>query len=361
MNVASSIVRRGLEAHATHGEDVQKNLPVWGVLMLAATAVVYVVAMFTIEYTFGRLIPTLLMIEAPADDISFNSLATEDPDSIIKDPEPVSTKPQFITSSFRRTIRHLGGFNERFRGVWIFIVHNFLVQWIAGMLAALPIIRFVPRGFLTVGATVALAQLSLGWTHIVITPASLKTWFRRVPPMSMWKKVAIPTAVFALAEQLAVWIPLYLAVLAGIVDNTPDNMDKMTPHQQTVMGLKAIGIAVLSLVLGFLVVIPANVALTRVQASLLDDAEETIVPFDRSFGGKVVPEIVGGSGVIGMLEAWKSFDWDSRIRLIKAYCKVFAMQMAVTLMFTVLLVSQLFIIVGKDWSKFVPQDGNKGN
>jgi hypothetical protein len=135
----------------------------------------------------------------------------------------------------------------------------------------------------------------------------------------------------------------------------------MTPHQQTVMGLKAIGIAVLSLVLGFFVVIPANVALTRVQASLLNDTEETIVPFDRSFGGKVVPEIVGGSGVIGMLEAWKSFDWDSRIRLIKAYCKVFAMQMAVTLMFTVLLVSQLFIIVGKDWSKFIPRDDNKGN
>lgn len=133
----------------------------------------------------------------------------------------------------------------------------------------------------------------------------------------------------------------------------------MSPKQQTAMSFKAIAILLLGLVLAFLVVIPANVTLTRVQASLLVDTEETIVPFDRSFGGKVVPEIVGGSGMIGMLDAWTSFDWAARTRLIKTYLKVIGMQIAVTFLFTMCLVSQLFIIAGKDWSKLVPEDGSK--
>ncbi|PBP24773.1 hypothetical protein BUE80_DR004355 [Diplocarpon rosae] len=358
MNVAGSLVRRGLEAHATHGDQVHQNLPIWGVLMLASTAVFCLLAMFTIEYTFARLIPTLLMIESPADDILFKPLATDGLDSITKDPE-LASRPELITSSFRRTLRHLGGVSERFRGLSIFIVNAVLVNWIAGMLSVFPIVRLVPRGLLAVLSTVICAQLSLGWTHIVISQTSPKTWFRRIPAMRMWKKVAGPTALFALAEQLAVWIPLYLAVLAGLGDNTPENMSNMTSHQQTVMSLKAFGIAALSLILSFVVVIPSNVILTRVQASLLNDTEETVVPFDRSFGGKVVPEIVGGSGVVGMLDAWKTFDWASRIRLIKAYLKVIAMQIAVTVFFTFLFIAQIFIILGKDWSKLVPANGNK--
>lgn len=300
------------------------------------------------------------MIESHADEIAFEPLATEDPDSITKDPEPVSSKPQHITSSFRRTLRHLGGSHERFRGVWIFIFNALVVQWVTGFLAILPIIHFMPRGLLTVAAAVLCAQLSLGWTHIVISQSSPETWFHRLPSISEWKKVAIPTAVLALAEQLAVWIPLSIATLAGIVNNASNNLITMTPHQQTVMGLKATGIAALSLVLSFVLVIPANVTLTRVQASLLDDAEETIVPFDRSFGGKVMPEIVGGSGVAGMLDAWESFDWASRIRLVKAYVKVFAMQVAASILFAVVFVAQLFVIVGKDWSKFVPEITSNG-
>ncbi|KAK6585047.1 hypothetical protein PZA11_001774 [Diplocarpon coronariae] len=358
MNVAGSLVRRGLEAHATHGDEFQQDLPFWGVLMLATTAIVYLFAMFTIEYTFARLIPTLIMIESSADDISFEPLATQDPDSMKKNPEPAS-RPQPITSSFRRTLTHLGGFSERLRGLSIFVVNALLVNWITGILSVFPIFRFVPQGLLPVLSTVLCAQLSLGWTHIVISQTSPKTWFRRIPAMSMWKKVAAPTALSALAEQLAVWIPLYLAFLAGLADNTPENMSGMTPHQQTIMSLKAFGIAALSLVLSFLVVIPANVALTRVQASLLNDSEETIVPFDRSFGGRVVPEIVGGSGVVGMLDAWKTFGWASRIRLIQAYLKVVALQVAVTAFFAFLIVTQIFLVVGNHWSKLVPTNGGK--
>jgi len=358
MQLSGSLIRRGLEAHKEHGDKI--NIPTWGAVMLVSTAIIYMLTMFMIEYTFGRVIPTLVMIESPQDSISFEPLPTEDLDSTIKDPEQ-PPKPQLITSSFRRTLQHLGGFSSRFRGLGIFIVNALAVQWIAGMLSVLPIINILPRGFANIIALVLCAQLSLTWTHIVISEPSPKTWFRRLAPVKMWKKVAIPTAIFALAEQVAVYIPIYMSVLAGLVDKDAKQIADLTPGQKTAMTFKAFGILVFGLLLTFLIVIPANVTLTRVQASLLVDTEETIVPFDRSFGGKVIPEIVGGTGMIGMLDAWKTFDWAARVRLVKTYLKVLGMQMAVSFLFTMVLVSQLFIIAGRDWSKLIPEDGGNKN
>ncbi|KAE8442201.1 hypothetical protein EG329_003730 [Mollisiaceae sp. DMI_Dod_QoI] len=365
MDVIPTLVRRGFETHAsfTKGENKPQQLPTWGILMLACTAIFFFGILFMIEYTFGRILPALLMIESPQEAILFEPLPADDPDSTLnKDPEQVQIKPQFITASFRRTIRHLqsvGGFRARFRGLAIYIATGFAINTLGSTLSVFPILRILPRPFWNAVATVLCATLSLAWTHIVISEPSPKTWFRRLPPMKMWKKVAAPTAVLAVAEQLSIFLPIYLAVVTGLTDNKPEDLANMTGGKKTAMAFGGFGIFVFGLVLAFLIVIPAKVTLTRVQASLLSDTEETIVPFDRSFGGKVIPEIVGGSGAIGMLDAWKSFDWASRIRLVKAYMKLFAIQIAVTILFSLCLIAQLFIILGKDWSKLIPEDGDK--
>ena len=97
-----------------------------------------------------------------------------------------------------------------------------------------------------------------------------------------------------------------------------------------------------------LVVLPAQVTLVRVQASVLPEEDEAIVPFDRSFGGKVVPESEGGKGVVGMLDAWRSFEWSSRLRLVGLYVKIIAIEMATTLAFVLLVIGELRMIVGKE-------------
>ncbi len=84
---------------------------------------------------------------------------------------------------------------------------------------------------------------------------------------------------------------------------------------------------------------------------MLPEDDESIVPFDRTFAGKVVPEIVGGTGAVGMLDAWKSFDKSARIRLIKLYGKIFAVQVATTIMFFMVVVAELRIIMGDDFQK----------
>jgi len=128
---------------------------------------------------------------------------------------------------------------------------------------------------------------------------------------------------------------------------TPDQMANIDSRQAWIITLKGVSIGALALVLGFLLVVPADVSLTRVQASLLADSEETIVPFDRSFNGKVIPEIVGGTGAIGMLDAWKSFDWAARVRLVKAYLKVFLMQLAIASVFVVIAVLEVTLVFSK--------------
>jgi len=345
-----NLMRRGAEATIYNKEKLE--LPTWGIVLFGFTAVIYLIASGIIEYTFGRIIPTLLMIESPPEAIVFEPLPTDDTDATLNkniNPEAQAVKPKPITASFRATLRLLqqkGGFRARFRGLSVFLVNNIAISWVAQFMSMLP---FVPRSAGSVVAAVLCAQLSLAWTQIVISEPSPKMWFRRLPSTKTWRKVAVPTAVLAIAEQVTVLIPIYLAFISGIGDKlqTPDQIANIGSHQAWIITLKGLSIGALAIVLGFLLVVPADVALTRVQASLLADSEETIVPFDRSFNGKVIPEIVGGSGAIGMLDAWKTFDWAARIRLVKAYLKVFLMQLAVAAVFLAIGIFEVVLVFRK--------------
>lgn len=298
------------------------------------------------------------MIESPPETITFEPVPTEDSDaSLNKTPELEAVKPKPITASFRTTLQLLqskGGFRSRFRGISVFVVTQMASNFLAQTLVSLP---FFPRFVAHPVAAVALAQMSLAWTLIVISEPSPKSWFRRVPAKSTWKKVAIPTAILALTEQLAILLPFYLAVSLGLTEHDPREFAKVGSRKTGIMFASSIAVFGLGLLIAFFLVVPANVTLTRVQASLLSDSEESIVPFDRSFNGKVVPEIVGGTGVIGMLDAWKTFDWSARIRLVKAYVKVFFMQIALSVLLTLAIFAQLFIIVGRDIQKIAPGEG----
>lgn len=357
------LLRRGMEIGQAHFDKEPKDtykLPTWGAVVMGLTVLMFMFISSMVAYTFGRLVPTLLMVESP-EEIVFEPLTTSDTDAPLNktvDPEHLLMKRQPITASFRQTIRLLsskGGFRARFRGISIFFVYTILVQWVSQMIS---IVR-IPILISQVIAAVMCAQLSLAWTHIVISDPNPKPWFRRIPSIKTWKKVAGPTAVLALAEQLAVVLPVYLATKYGFVE-TPVNFADSTSHDRSIMALKAFSILALSLVLGFFVVIPATVTLTRVQASLLSDEHETIVPFDRSFGGKVIPEIVGGTGIVSMRDAWTTFDWNARVRLVKAYAKVFAMQVALGLFFGITIGTEISLIVGKDLKKIFPGDGKDG-
>jgi hypothetical protein len=284
------------------------------------------------------------MVESPQDSIVFEAIPSEDDDMIKKSPEPIVARPQYLTSTLRSSMRLLraeGGHRGRFRGIGMFAANAVAINWLSGAMSAIFSGGVVNSHIFAPIAAVITAQLSLGWTLVVITETSPKYWYRRVPSFKAWKKIAGPTAVYSILEFLVTFGPVTLLIMTGFT-NDPKDVQKLPQETQQRMVLHAIGIFVITLIFTVGILLPAKVTLTRMQASLVSESEETIVPFDRTFGGKVVPEVVGGSGMIGALDAWKTFDKSGRVRLIKAYLKCFAINVGTVLFFTGVFAAECF-------------------
>jgi len=297
------------------------------------------------------------MVESPTAAV-FEPVANEDPDAPL-DNKQVETelyvvKQIPITAKLRTAIRHLrerAGFWSRFRGISLWIVYHFLFAHLSKFFS---IWLTLPMGVDGVLAAVILARLRMGWTHIVISEPSKKYWFQRLPSWGSWKKIVLPTFVLAVCEQISLGLPIALWFVFGLGRfNDPQKIADLNNAERNLLLLKGLAVVFLGLFSAVAIVVPATVTLTRVQASLLPDEVETIIPFDRSFGGKVVPTIVGGSGVISMLEAWKTFDWNARVRILKLYGKVIVRQTAVLLLFAFVIGVQLHLIMGPDLKKYV--------
>lgn len=94
-----------------------------------------------------------------------------------------------------------------------------------------------------------------------------------------------------------------------------------------------------------LLVIPAEVILVRVQASLLPADADTIVPFDRSFGGKVEPEVVTGRGYVDFQTAWVTFERASWVRLYKLLAKIVAVTFAMYALVLAIVLPEVLLMV----------------
>ena len=325
-----------------------------------------------VRYTFGTLVATLAMIETP---IATSIIRTppptndekEDPDAPLpaasseKEPlveqELLLVKQAPITSKFRTTIKHLrarAGPMSRFRGLRVALVYNFLHFVILELLMSLSGRSRNLEPLCFVIATTFLARMDALWTHIVISEPNSQRWYQRKVSGKQWKKLLGPTAVYAIAEQLAIHMPVALFRRFGQPSFRSIGPHHTTPTQAPGVIVAQLGlVSVVGLFSAVFILFPAAVMLRRVQASMLAEHEESIVPFDRTFGGKVVPEIVGGTGMIGMIDAWRTFDWNSRMRLMGVYFKTAAIQGAVTFLFFCVVVGELQLMVGDQLVKMI--------
>lgn len=266
------------------------------------------------------------------------------------DAEASPPKPQPITSSLRRTVAHLkarGGRWARFRGFPLYFITGVLAQILAsiftgvlgGSVYANTIAMFV--------AHLVLANLETTWVHIVISEPSSRPFYRRIPGWKIWIKVAPAAALRYFAVQLSFLIPLLVGFATNIFRaGTALNPVELSPDQsptRLVIGLFLL--LGLGLILYLILEVPAKVAFIRVAASMLPEEDEAIVPFDRSFGSKVTPEIVGGSGKIGIVEAWRSFDWGSRVRFIKVVIKAAVMVLGVSVVMGTVIALEAFFLL----------------
>ncbi|KAH0541463.1 hypothetical protein FGG08_004072 [Glutinoglossum americanum] len=354
-----SLVKRGFVtvAQAPPNDESHSAQEMIAKALILGTFVAYIFASvlsirLQISYVYGQVIATLAIVEDPTvtayitvdsgsddPDAPLSEFNKDGNDRKIAEPELHLVRNRPITSSFRVTLRHLrarDGWTGPLRGAALRVVYCFLVAAAAGLMS------YFPRPVGGIIALVLFSRLDLAWNNIVISEGSSQYWFRRLPALRTWFKVLPAASLSAVADHLAVLLPTQLARMNGLKDLV-DKVGRAPPaddaeRRAIVHALCRYGLAVVvvGLAVFILIQIPATVTLARVQASLLPDSEESIVPFDRSFGGKVVPEIIGGSGVVGMLDAWRSFGWSSRVRLLKLYAKVWAIQISLLVLFAVI-------------------------
>jgi hypothetical protein len=294
------------------------------------------------------------------------SAASEAADTLLEpELQTITYKP--ITSSLRSTVLHLrsrAGYWSRFRGLSLFLCWASARSVIISLVVSVPFMRS-PAGIAIAAiiTEVALSRWELTWYHIVISEPSPKKWWQRLPSFKSraWAKIAPAVALRSLTTQITYGFPMLLCRSFGTMKHLQD--PAFHPGKKDMYAIFGQSLIVLFLTFALFVLleIPATVTAVRVAASMLPEEYETIVPFDRSFGGKVMPAIVGGAGKIGMLEAWKSFTWPSRIRLLKLVVKVFAIIVAVWLSFSMVLIAEAHLLLGDQLGEIMKAIGGKRN
>ncbi|KAL5344095.1 ubiquitin-conjugating enzyme/RWD-like protein [Aspergillus crustosus] len=339
----SHLVRRGLEmASTTMGNGdvpvmkIEIGSPVLAGLLII-TIIAFAITAFSIEYTYGLLVPTLAAVEESNPDLYLRS--ENDPinklpgDPVDLEAEAETAAPKPVTSKLRTTIRHLrsrAGRWSRFRGFSMFITYGFAQSFLSSMVPVSSdaiVLRFI----IQMVTAVLLANLQVAWVHIVISEPSSKRFYRRIPSIRSLTKI-LPAAAFEnlLINGAYFVVLLFIKLVHGLGElDLVGSIGNGSPEAYR----NAFTMLSIATLVSWLASFPARVIFIRVAASMLPEEDESIIPFDRSFGGKVVPGIVGG-GVLSIKDAWTTFDRDGWKRYIKALVKATGIQFALAIFFS---------------------------
>jgi hypothetical protein len=317
----------------------------------------------------NEVITTLCMVESPVAAITVSPSTHEPADKEEKEglletgPTITLVNQKPITSSIRGTIKHLvahAGRFARFRGLKLHALHSILVGLSSTFLsAALP---RVPGQPIIVAALsgAAVANVHAAWTHKVVSMPNDKTFLARLPSKADWKILAMPAAIQAAMPYISLYLMCGLAMLMGLSNLDQENVADYTGAQMACLALRGLVLFVFAITCTLFLCLPAVVTLVRIEASILPEDQDTVVPFDRTFGGKVVSQMFGGSGKIGFLDAWRSFNWEARRRLIKLFVKVTFILMGMMLVMVHVLIAEAFVVMGPAMGKLLSQAKAEG-
>jgi len=316
----------------------------------------------SIRYTVGNVMASLAMIESPSSTTIIEPKQAPPPYSdkpLEKEPlmpveaeadvevTIVSHKP--ITSKITTTIGQLqrtGGFFSRWRGAGVSVMYHTVHALLTNFISAGLGMGILGNSIVYIFISVATARLHALWTHSMIAQSS-KPWYRRVVPRQQAKALLLPSLVFATAQQATFVIPLCVAVALNVHGMHEEVMAHHGEHdcgKMALMGLRFLAVPATALFVALAVLMPAAVTLTRIEAVLLADDEQTIVPFDRqAIMENVDLSVCGGSRAL-FVQAWRSFDRSARLRLMKVYVKMVLAQFTVAVVALHLAVAELYLI-----------------
>ena len=282
------------------------------------------------------------------------SLDGSDPDAPLEkaallDEEVIVLKEQPITSSIRKSIQHLhrvGGFRARWRGLGASVVYH-IAHVIATNFFSVMLLAITPlqRGEViaqvvgSVLASVVLCRLHMTWTHVMISKPSQLPWFKRIPGgRQVFKTLLLPSLVFAVAQHVTLIFPIAVFFVTGGA--------KYTAGEEHVLAVRALATLAAAAATAVLLLLPASVTLTRIEASLLPEDQDTIVSFDRTLNGAATSSVTLGpaSSKSLFVEAWRSFDAKARVRLLKFYAKMAMIQTYILISGAVLIAGEIMLM-----------------
>ncbi|KAL4911760.1 hypothetical protein BDW62DRAFT_196293 [Aspergillus aurantiobrunneus] len=353
----SHLARRGIETMKEGGAATKIEVgSSWLAGLLVVTVLALFFILFSIEYTYSLLVPTLAVVEDSNPDLYLrvdNDTASKPPgDPIDSEMEVETPAPKPITSKLRTTIRHLrarAGRLSRFRGFSMFLTCAIAESFLSS-LAPVSSSSIIGRFIVQMTVAVLLANLQVAWVHIVISEPSPKRFYSRIPSFRSLSKI-VPAAAFEhLLVNGAFFGTLFvIRLFHGINElDLVRNGDGASPDAYG----NAAGITSIAAFVSWLASFPARVIFIRVAASMLPEEDEAIVPFDRSFGGKRTPSVLGG-GVLSIADAWNTFDRDGWKRYVKALLKATALQIGVVMLFSLAFTAEILggALVFKDGKK----------
>jgi hypothetical protein len=349
---------------AMNGDGLGRNpndpndVPIWGVVLVYTTIFAAFVGISLISYMLNEVVVTLCMVESPTAAITLSETPSTTAASDKEDADEketlletgptvtlVNQKP--ITSSIRATVRHLvahAGRFARFRGYKIHVLYSLLsgitATFFSGALPNMP-------GQAILGAALTgalLANLHAAWTHKVVGMPTQTSLLAHIPAKAHWKTLAVPAALKAVMPFISLYLTAGVAMLFSL--HTVEPHSPMTCAQTIGLIARVLAVVVFAVSCTLFLCLPAMVTLARIEASLLPEDRDTIVPFDRTFGGKVVSKMMGGTGVVGFLDAWRSFNWEARRRLIKLMAKNFFIVVGMFVVVLHVVVLEAFVIMG---------------
>ncbi|KAI1458007.1 hypothetical protein F4805DRAFT_426246 [Annulohypoxylon moriforme] len=340
-------------AHAVYkrGQDSMGNyeMPGWGLGLIFLDILLFLPLVLVVNYSLQHVFPTLAIVEDPSPPAYEPVSLNDDAQSFAEDNAPLAGEPansqaRLITSSLRstyRTLTAISGWRSLFRGIACYFSLTVATGFVYGILVS----TFIPSLIAAPISALSLVQLYTAWTHIVISAPSSKSFWQRLPPFKKaFNATALPVVMYFFSAELSAFVPRMLAYAMSM--NLPNpKQPGVIPQADKNDVWKGVIVLLVSLTLHIFLVIPTQVVLTRVQASLLPDEDDTVVPFDRSFAGRVEPAIVGGKGFVTVKDAWQSFSRASWVRLVKLYVKVFAAGLALGLLWVAILVPEMFLII----------------
>lgn len=320
-----------------------------------------------IRYTLGEVVASLAMIESPSTTAIIDQKPpayADEPDAPLEkealipseatadtDVEVTLIEHKPITTSLRATIKHLhriGGFRARWRGVGVSVIYHLAHSFVTHLLGAFLGFGLFGNSIAYIISSLALCRVHMAWTHSMIAHPSSKSWFRRVVPRKQSKAVLLPALVFAVAQQATFILPVAVMFALGLHNiDTQDmtNKDGHMCHKKAgIVLLRILPVPATALLVALAVLLPAAVTLTRVEAALLSEEEETIVPFDRqALMGDVDLTQRGGARAL-FVQAWRSFDRAARLKVLKLYAKMIFIQIVVIVVGLQIMVAEVFVI-----------------